>query len=117
MTRIVMLRTVIESTLEIAKVSLPEKLLKLLELATTVTPLEGKVVVVDVGMVVVVVVVVVVGDVVVVGATLVDVVTELKVVVVVISGAVALSAPSHSFGVPNTTGVTPIGAATRTFPD
>jgi len=115
---------VIGSTLDIDKDSLPEKLFGSLVLATTVTPLEGKVVVVAVGMEVVVdagevvdVVEVVVGDVVVVGETVVVVVPVLKVVVVVRFGVLAPSAPSHAFGVPKTTGVAPTGAATRTLPD
>ena len=103
----VTIRLVIESTLEMLRLSLPETSFESFELGTTVTPFDGDVVVVVV-VVVDVVVDVVVGDVV--------VVTALKVVDVLEFGEAELPAPSHAFGVPKTTGVAPIGAATRTFP-
>jgi hypothetical protein len=128
----VTLTLVIEFTLENDKLSLPEKLLESLLLATTETPFVGdvvvvvgeevvvdeEVVVVVDGTVVEVVVDVVVGEAIeVVVDGVVDVVVPGAVPVVVVLGVEALPAPSHACGVPNSTGVAPTGAATRTLPE
>ena len=76
------LKLVIDWTLEILSVSLPERLLVVFELATTVTPFDGNVVVV--------------GAIVVDGAVVVEVVRD----VVVESGMALFPAPSHVPGAP-----------------